>query len=370
MLAAAAPDVLDAQRFWNRAAVPYAFYRTVDGWWLAGSLKAYNPIGFRERPEPHAASVTISGGASTEGSHVLELDAQAPRLWNDWRLALTVGLERGNRFGYYGQGNTSESVEDSVTAGRPYFYRVGRSSGGGRVTVQRALVGPVRLLAGLSLEHTDFRGLPGETVFEQDVLSGAIDDAAIPFTDFVLRGGVIVDTRDHEIDPHAGLFGEALYAHGDGYQRVTGSISVYLRPLERLTIALRGAGEEMSGEPPHAAQVTMGSSERPFVALGGHRTLRGFHDGRFTGQGKLLGSVEARYAIVWVPTIFELKIVAFVDAGRVFGPDEDFRVTTEGMHTNGGGELAMRLTRNTLGVLGAGFSDEGGQVFFSTAWSF
>src|SRR5260370_30387557 len=81
----------------------------------------------------------------------------------------------------------------------------------------------------------------------------------------------------------------------------------------------RGAGGG-GGPPPLAAEQEMESSEGPFVALGGYRSLRGFYDGRFTGPGKLIGGLEARYALVWAPSVLELKLVGFYDAGRVFGP--------------------------------------------------
>lgn len=126
----------------------------------------------------------------------------------------------------------------------------------------------------------------------------------------------------------------------------------------------------MTGDPPVAAQMTMESSDRPFVALGGYRSLRGYYDGRFTGAGKLLGGVEVRYALGWAPTLFELKLVGFLDAGRVFGPGEKFELTTQDLHTSGGGQVVMRLVRNTLLTLGAGFSGEGWQLLFATRWSY
>jgi outer membrane protein assembly factor BamA len=364
------PAHLAAQRFWTTTATPFLYYSTVDGWWLAGFFKLFSPIGVVERPEPYAASVSLDGGASSQGSFILQADAQAPAYWDGWRVALTLTFERANRLGYYGLGNASAYDADSITAARPYFYQVSRTNRAARLTVQRRIVGPLRALAGATASHTDFRPLPGETVFARDVAAGAVNPATVPFGDMGVRAGLVLDTRDNETDPHSGVVVEALYATGDGYRRATAGAGVYLRPVERLTIAARAAGERMTGRPPVAAQMTMESSERQFVALGGYRTLRGYYDGRFTGPGKLLGGVEARYALVWSPTIFELKLVGFVDAGRVFGPGEEFRVTTDGLHTSAGGALVMRLLRNTILGVGAGFSDEGWQLLFATRWSY
>lgn len=276
---------------------------------------------------------------------------------------------RANRFGYYGIGNHTRYFRDSVTALGPYFYRVSRSYTTVRTTLQRRVAGPVRVLLGANFQHTSFRTLPGQSVFRRDLAAGTVQ-AATAFDDKVVRAGVVLDTRDNEIDPHTGLFVEALFASGTGYTRTTANARAHLRPVERLILAGRIAGEGTGGHPPLAAELEMESSERAFVALGGYRSLRGYYDGRFTGRGKLLGGVEARYAVVWAPTVMELKLVAFLDAGRVFGPGEPFRLTTKGLHTSGGGEIALRLLRNSLLVAGVGVGSEGAQFLVGTTWSY
>src|SRR5438445_280301 len=148
-------------------------------------------------------------------------------------------------------------------AGRSYFYRLGRPIRTARFTVQRRIVGPLRILAGGSLEHTDFRDLPGESVFKRDQLSGTIRPDEVPFNDRIARAGVVLDWRDLETDPHRGVFVEGLVASGRGYTRRTGTVRVYVHPLDRLILAGRIAGEGMSGTPPVAAQFTMESSEGP-----------------------------------------------------------------------------------------------------------
>src|SRR6185503_19110570 len=152
---------------------------------------------------------------------------------------------------------------DSVTPLRPYFYRVGRTTQSARLTVQRRVSGPVRVLAGVSLDHTDFRELPGESQFQRDRVSGTVGPGEVPFSDRVVRGGVIVDWRDQEIDPHRGVFVEGLVGSGRGYTRTTAAARVYLHPLEKLMLAARIAGERMTGSPPVGSQLTMESSDGP-----------------------------------------------------------------------------------------------------------
>jgi outer membrane protein assembly factor BamA len=330
----------------------------------------YSPVGFVERPEPNLATLTFDVSASMRGSWALVADAQAPAWWEGWRAALTVKAARDNRLGFYGLGNDTRYFADSAAGASPHFYKVSRTHTTARLAIQRRIAGPLRVLAGVALERTNFRPLPGDNVFRRGLASGAVDPATVPFTDKVARAGIVLDARDHEIDPHRGVLLEALFAGGTGYTRTTVHARVFVHPVERLILAARLAGEGMGGRPPVAARLTMESSELPFTAVGGYRSLRGFYDARFAGRGKLLGSLEARYALLFTPTILELKLVAFYDVGRVFDAGERWRVTSEGLHRSGGGELALRFLRNSLIVVGYGRGSEGGQLLFGTTWSY
>jgi outer membrane protein assembly factor BamA len=257
-----------------------------------------------------------------------------------------------------------------VTAAQPYFYEVSRSSQSLRATVQRRVAGPVRVLAGAILQHTDYRLLPGPSVFQHDLTSGAIGAGTVPFSDHLVRGGLIVDNRDNELDPHHGVFAEGLVARGKGYTRTTGIARVWLHPVEKFFVAARLGVERMTGAPPVAAQQTLETSEQSVVALGGYRTLRGYYDARFTGPGKLLGGAELRYALLWAPSVLEVELVAFYDVGRVFAAGEPVQLTSHGLHKSAGGELALRFFRNAIVAVGYGRGSEGGQLLFGTTWSY
>ncbi|MGH7529623.1 MAG: BamA/TamA family outer membrane protein [Gemmatimonadales bacterium] len=362
----------DVPRTWIDRLYPYGYYSTVDGLW-GGALYGWSaPMVELGRPEPHYADLRLLGAASTKGSYRIALTADAPAWWTGWRVGLRLDAARANRFGYYGQGNDTRYDPDSVRELGPYYYRVSRTSRIARLTVQRRIAGPLRVLLGGSLERTAFRILPGESRFRRDSASGAVSPDDDPFTDAVIRAGLVLDWRDQEIDPHRGIFAEALVADGNGYTRTTAALRGYVHPLERLIVAARIAGERITGSPrpPVAPQLTMESSEGAFVALGGYRSLRGFHDGRFLGPGKLVGGVEVRYAIRWRPRLFEIKLVAFYDVGRVFGPGEAWRLTTDGLHHGGGAAVAAALLRNTLVVVGVARSREGTEAVVGTRWSY
>jgi outer membrane protein assembly factor BamA len=320
-------------------------------------------MGFADRPEPNFGRIALDAGASTQGSYAFIFDAQAPAYWDGWRLGLTLTLTRANRLGYFGQGNnTVFDRGSSAGPGRSYFYRVSRTNRSARLSIQRRIVGPLRVLVGGTLEHTAFRALPGLSAYQPDSTG--------PFSDRVARAGLVLDTRDLEVDPHRGVFAEALVGRGRGYTRTSASLHAYVHPLERLILAGRVGGENIAGSAPLAVQQTMETSEGPVVALGGFRSLRGYYDGRFVGPGKIVAGVEARYGIMWAPRLFEVKLFAFYDAGRVFAPGETVRLTRHGLHAALGGGVAIALLRNTLVLLEGGKGTEGAQVTFATAWSF
>jgi outer membrane protein assembly factor BamA len=342
---------------------PFVYYSSVDRFWLAGHYDWSSPMGFADRPEPNFARIAFDAGASTQGSYAFIVDAQAPAYWDGWRLGLTLSLIRANRLGYYGQGNNTVYDRDSTTGpGRSYFYRVSRANRAARVTIQRKIAGPLRLLVGGSLEYTAFRALPGVSRYERDRTGR--------FSDRVARVGIVLDTRDVEMDPHRGVFAEALAGSGRGYTRTSASLHVYAHPFDRLILAGRVGRETITGTAPLAVQQTMETSEGPVVALGGARSLRGYYDGRFVGPGKIVGGVEARYGLLWAPRVLEVKLIAFYDAGRIFGPGETVRLTRRGLHAAMGGGVALSLMRNTLVLLEAGKGTEGTQLTFATAWSF
>ena len=173
---------LAAQRDWHSNLYPYVYYSTSDGVWGAARYALTSPLGFAERPEPNAAAFTLDASASTQGSYAVVADASAPALWAGWRVALTLGAARENRLGFYGLGNDTPYTPGSVTPAAPYFYRVSRTHAAARAIIQRRVIGPLRLLAGAAIERTDFRALPGASVFRQDLATGVVDSSIIPFT--------------------------------------------------------------------------------------------------------------------------------------------------------------------------------------------
>src|SRR3989441_5345034 len=186
---------------WVDHLYPYVSYSSIDGFWAAGHYDWSSPMGFAERPEPNFGRVALDAGASTQGSYLIIADAQAPAYWDGWRLGLSLSLARANRLGYYGQGNNTGFDRDSTTLpGHSYFYRVSRKTGGARLTVQRRVAGPLRVLVGGTLEHTAFRALPGVTLYQRDSVGGGQRALAL--------AGILFLSRPYLADPHPGSFAD------------------------------------------------------------------------------------------------------------------------------------------------------------------
>ena len=364
------PQAATAQRYWKDTLYPFVYYTSIDKFWFGGYYAKYSPIGYIDRPERYLASFNLTAAASTEGSYRAVLLADLPAWWDNWRISATAFAVRFNRLGYFGLGNETPYDRDSISADNPYHYAVSRTTQQIRATVQRRVIGHLRVLAGGVLEHTDYRTLPGGNVFRKELADSSLTEGQVGFLDLVGRFGLVFDTRDNELDPHRGVLLEALVGGGEGYSRFTAHARAFVQPVEPLTVAGRIGIEAMPGDPPLAPMTQMESSEVPFVAVGGYYSLRGYYEGRFAGPGKLLGGIEARYALLWAPSILELKLVGFYDVGRVFGPGETVQLTTRGLHHGGGGAVALRLGRNTLVTAGVGFSPEGSTYLFGTTWSF
>ncbi len=79
-------------------------------------------------------------------------------------------------------------------------------------------------------------------------------------------------------------------------------------------LALRLGGRKVWGRAPY----------HEAALLGGKETLRGFHAQRFSGDASLHGSLEARFGLGRFLLLLpgDVGVFAFLDAGRVFHPDD------------------------------------------------
>jgi len=352
----------------SRSIFPIVYWQASSGWTLRGVLRYSAPVA-RDRPELNAVDAGISAFIGTEDYRGIDLGIYAPALVDGWRFLIIGRVIRESRFGYFGLGNDTPRDHALVTDTSKHYYQLRRVSALGRADVHRRIVGRLRAFAGLAYRKSDFSALPGPTLFGEQIAAGVVDSADLRGLAFAGRMGLVIDTRDKELDPRRGFLAEVI-VEGDGdFNRVTARALGVVSPANRLRLAARVAGERMDGDWPLSEAFWMETSWTAFSALGGYYTHRGLRNNRYVGPGKLLLSGEARYDFVRIPSLFELVGVAFVDGGRVFD-NADWDVTLRGVHWGGGAGIAIKFFRSTLFGVTFGVSADGFTGDLGFGWSY
>ncbi len=364
---------------WTDVAYPKLFYTLRDGFTAGGYYALISPLGFADydRPPAYRASFSINGQASTSGSREVTLEARLPDLWRGWRLVGTLGAQRRARENYYGIGNQTPFDAANVTDAQPHYYQSLNLRFTARSEIQRQVIGPLRLLAGLHAERWRIDTLPGPSVLRADLADPQADPTiARPTTDVSLRAGVVVDARDNESAPRRGALIEAIYSVADtaiagdlSYTRATVSAAGYLPIGRQVVVAARVAGERMGGTPRLGSYYRIEASDRPYEGVGGPASNRALEEHRLLGRNKLFANLDIRYDAYAVPTLVRTTVVAFLDAGRVFEP-EPFKLTTAGMKVGGGAGLVLQFGR--AGILGTtlGVGPDGLVLLAHTRWTY
>lgn len=372
------PDQPALGPVWTDVAYPKLFWTPRHGLTVGGYYALIAPLGFADfdRPPAYRSALTVNGQISTSGSRELLLEARMPDLFRGWRLVATLNGQRRTRENYFGIGNDAVYDDGNVTEAQPHFYRSLNVRLMARGEVQRQVIGPLRVLAGVHAERWRIDTLPGPGQLRLDLAAGRDPTITRPTNEVAFRAGLVFDARDSEPAPRRGMLIEVIHAVADpdiagdlDYQRTTVNVAGYLPVLPQLVIAARVAGERMTGTPRLGSYYVMEASDRPLHALGGSASHRALYRNRFLGPGKLFANFDVRYDVFAVPTLARLTLVGFLDAGRVFDTDA-FELTTRDMNVGGGLGLFMQFGR--AGILGTtvGKGPDGITVQAHTRWSY
>jgi hemolysin activation/secretion protein len=125
----------------------------------------------------------------------------------------------------------------------------------------------------------------------------------------------------------------------------------------------------MGASAPLDARYTLPGWERDVTVLGGADSHRSFVPGRFVGTGLVLGSVEVRHNLLDLGGLGAVTLIAFLDAGRVFGP-KDFQWTAKGWKVGGGGGVAIRVLQSAPLLLNFAGGPDGFRFTMGNGWSF
>lgn len=359
---------------WKFDNFPYFTVTPNDGFMFIGRAQYGQAADFLDRVSM-ARRIALEGGLSPSGSRFASLRVDAPRLAPGWRLASEFRLERANRFGFYGPGNTTGETER--TEDEPFGDRVRRRGTTARLEVTRTLTGPLALAVAGGTGSTRWTALPGPSAFADRHFD---DDFKEP--DTWGRVALVLDLRDNEFEPTRGALVEGGVYRGSGSDGYTGGYAIasgFVQPAFGMVVAARIGGRSLTSDAPLAARFGIPAWERDLSVLGGPGSHRSLAVGRFLGHDVLFGSLEVRQMIIDAGDFGGVYGLAFVDAGRVFDydlvmdappPREPFRLTTAGLKVGGGVGLGIRILRANIAAFSIATGPDGVKVMVGSGWSF
>jgi hypothetical protein len=392
LLCAAGPLAAQDAAPWRTSYFPYVMGNPSTGLMLVGHLHIARQADYDARV-PFDGIFSVEGGVSARGSRFITAKFRGPRLDDGWRFAGDLGAVREATFGYYGQGPDGQGGLAASSLDRPDdVFRVHRTRYFAREEVTRRLSGPLQVSVAGGLVHYRYTPLPGSEAFLTD-----FSDAPLTGTDVTGRVSLIFDTRDNEFLPANGVLLEAgFYAgtgsfeervlspppcavcnsvffiansttggYAGGYAHVRGFVS----PRSGTVIAGRLAARALDRGAPLDARYTLPGWEKDITVLGGAESHRSFVPGRFVGRGLLLGSLEIRHNVLDVGDYGAVTLIAFADAGRVFGANS-IRWTLDGWKAGGGGGVALRVLRSALLTFNFAGGPDGFTFSMGNGWAF
>lgn len=306
-------------------AVPTAGYDSDDG------------LGFGARAEltrvapgvdPYVGALVAQGYVSLEGYRHYKARFDLPHLGADegWRLSGNLGYRRWRNDGYWGLGNGAIREVDAA----PGFYRYSLEQPYARLTLSRAVRGPLSLFGALEGKWSGVTADP-DSLLAQEQPYGMDGGWSLQGT-----AGLRVDTRAPEVTPARGGLLEIAARYAPPLPGGAGSFgggSVSLRrfwtldaraPEPRLSLGARAMAEYLTGEVPFYEMVHWGGW-LPVAGMGGADTLRGVSFGRLHGPGKAVLNAELRidaleHTLRDRPVRWQ--VVPFLDSGLCFGVPE------------------------------------------------
>lgn len=317
------------------------------GYGVVGGVYRYGAAG----RDPYLWSFEPTIFFTTGGRREVSAVADAPFVFGGvGRLTLFVGFERDCCQPYFGLGNASMYDPDlAKLESGPSFYTYGRRRWSAVLNLQWRMNRSLRILTGLAAHHNAGESRHLNTLFAQDSTTGTLPASQLSAASIGPKVGIVLDSRDHERDPHRGLWAEVLLWQGlrltgseHNFTRLTGTVRGYLPLGSSLTLAGRLVGERVAGTMPVPMLPDIASSFRDVTGLGGDKSIRGVLRNRYLGASRFLANLELRWRgrpFVVLGQRWRLGAVAFVDTGRVWDATDE--VTDRGLHWGRGGGLRV-----------------------------
>ena len=373
-----------AETGWEWFVLPTLNFSSDDGFGYGALLDLYN---YGNGVTPYRFLVRPIVLLTTKGRRDFVVMVDAPRLLPPgWRLDAFIGREQQLATPYYGVGNAT--VNDTTLSDPPddFYYRYGKTQFRVAANIQREVRRAVRLALGVGYldVQTDLTPFDsGTTLLLQQLRTqtGQTNPGAPAGSQFYVRGGVVLDTRDREIGPSRGhwidlLVQRAAQQGTDGFTRVTFNARKYVSITRRLVFAQRIGAQEVNGAVPvfdlPTLQTTQVGSSQP-EGLGGSASVRGLSKNRYIGNAIAFSNSELRWRFKELTLLNKPAYLvgsAFLDAGRVWTEQISLREIASDLHAGYGGGLRLGLGTSFLVAFDLGRSSESTQIYIGLGYPF
>jgi len=362
------PRALHAQTGRELAGVPALNYDADEGFGYGVILQLYD---YGPGLSPYRYMVEPQVFLTTGGRQELSLFFDAPHVVRGWRMDAYLARIRQVAWPYYGIGNGVVYEKALVTDANPYYYRFDGTRTQLRLNVQHPLARSLRVLLGGGLASVSVRPVPkdsGTTLLALQLGSRIPAAQADGGMSNYLRAGVVYDTRDREIGPGYGAWGEFLVQRVDralgsdwSYTRVTASWRSYHTLLPQLVFAGRLYLQDVLGDAPFYDLSIVESSFRQDEGLGGAKTVRGVLKDRYIGKAMAMANLELRWRATdfdFAGRDFHVILSTFLDAGRVWADGFRQGGLLSDLHPGYGGGVRLGMGESFIVALDVGHSAE------------
>jgi hypothetical protein len=365
---------------WEFVGLPALNFDSDEGIGYGALLEAYN-YGNGVRPYRYTIQPTIF--FTTKGRRDFVVFFDAPNLLPDgWRLDAFAGREQELATPFYGVGNNTAFDEQLELEPNAYYYRYGKTQFRVLANLQRK-VGqlPARGLVGFGFADVRTDATPfdsGTTLLAQQLGPRAAPRGRLAY----VRAGLVWDTRNREIAPDHGTYGDLLVQRVDralgatnSYTRFTAIGRKYFPLKSSVVLAHRALVQQTDGDVPIFDLATFQTSYKQNEALGGSRSIRGLPKNRFVGKGIVFLNNDLR----WRFTEFGLRgkpayltLSVFYDVGRVYAESIRFDEIGSGLHSGYGSGLRLGLGPSFAVALDVARSPEAKstQIYIGTGYPF
>jgi len=339
------PSLRDRGHDW--LIVPILDYNSDYGVTIGGGLQL-NSYDFRAVPQDYMQQLTVSY-ATLFGNFAVAYDANFYTLLNRSRLNLRIEWTQQFVTRYFGYGNET-SFDKSLNNDK--YYNVNQNLITFFPTMYYDLTKKITGSLGISFIRTN-TSLNNDTLLTGFKYGSYGLGVIKPFGIYL---GLKVDGRDNSEYPMNGywmnFYGRIfpdVYDIPETFYMAGFDLRTYLtaEPISFATLALRAGGSKVFSKYPFYAGAT----------VGGQNSLRGYNDGRFSGDAAVFGQAELRLFITELNLILKSKIGinVFAETGRVFVEND----TSKKWHPSYGAGLWVSYLNSTLiGTTYIAFSPE------------